>query len=442
MRPAIALVVLSILALAACGSDPSNSRPDAGTDADSDASGDVTTDTAPDSSPDTDPDVVEDTGPDVVEDTGPDAVEDTGPDGTPDVSPDTAPDATPDTDVGPNPDDPLLCMETGGDWLPETCGHWECGLQPGCRAIIPGCNCGLGRTFVEGEGCQFDLSCERNDELCEDTGGTWDENSCGHYVCGEFPPVDCDGPEPGCDCGPCGAFEDGQGCVENPECGCDEESLCGDTGGDWLEATCGHYICGVEPPIDCLVPVPACDCGDDSIFDPVHGCVTDPSCTGGELCIETGGEWVEDRECGHAACGIFPPASCESPIPSCNCGPGMVYSDELGCVRDGFCGQSEQEVCTLSGGTWDEGTCGHYTCGVESGCLAIIPGCDCGFDSNYEPGVGCVTTQECGACPDPRNPRVQFVARTAEDCAAIFFACDEEQELFSGACGCGCIDPM
>ena len=53
----------------------------------------------------------------------------------------------------------LLCEETGGFWDIGSCWHYVCGLPPDCDAIIPGCNCGLGRNFEMGVGCVVDPAC-------------------------------------------------------------------------------------------------------------------------------------------------------------------------------------------------------------------------------------------------------------------------------------------
>jgi hypothetical protein len=58
-------------------------------------------------------------------------------------------------------------------------------------------------------------------------------------------------------------------------------------------------------------------------------------------------------------------------------------------------GPSEQELCETTGGTWDPGSCGHYTCGQFPDCDAIIPGCDCGVGRNFEAGVGCFDDPSC-----------------------------------------------
>jgi hypothetical protein len=69
----------------------------------------------------------------------------------------------------------------------------------------------------------------REAHLCFHSGGEWDESSCGHYTCGEFP--ECDAVIPGCDCGPAANFVEGEGCVEDSACPplpCSEDSQCPD----------------------------------------------------------------------------------------------------------------------------------------------------------------------------------------------------------------------
>jgi hypothetical protein len=57
------------------------------------------------------------------------------------------------------PSEQSLCEETGGTWDPLSCGHYPCGQFPACDAIIPGCNCGPGKNFVAGTGCVIDPAC-------------------------------------------------------------------------------------------------------------------------------------------------------------------------------------------------------------------------------------------------------------------------------------------
>ena len=53
-----------------------------------------------------------------------------------------------------------LCMSTGGAWHTGGCGNWVCGQEMLCGMIsTPGCDCGVGKNFVEGVGCTDDWSC-------------------------------------------------------------------------------------------------------------------------------------------------------------------------------------------------------------------------------------------------------------------------------------------
>lgn len=149
-------------------------------------------------------------------------------------------------DTGFIPEDEL-CFNTGGEWLPDTCGHWVCGYEPGCDAIVPGCDCGEGYTFAEGEGCVEDDLCAKAAEevLCVETGGSWDPLACGHYECGI--PNECEAVDPGCDCGSGRNFDPSAGCEEDVECPvtplgevCDPSTPTCGTGA----ACC--YPCGVQ----------------------------------------------------------------------------------------------------------------------------------------------------------------------------------------------------
>jgi len=179
-------------------------------------------------------------------------------------------------DLGSCEDDPCLCESTGGTWDETSCGDYVCGMPPLCDAIIPGCDCGAGETFVDGTGCAPDASCtcDTDECLCESTGGTWDETACGDYMCGV--PNDCRAVIPGCDCGFGQNFVDGSGCAADDGCTCDsDECLCESTGGTWDETACGDYTCGV--PNSCEAIIPGCDCGSGANFGD-EGCATDPSC--------------------------------------------------------------------------------------------------------------------------------------------------------------------
>jgi hypothetical protein len=169
-----------------------------------------------------------------------------------------------------------LCVTSGGSWE-MACGHWACGIPGRCDALTPGCNCGSSANFDEALGCVEDPVCgepAEEETLCLDSGGEWEESSCGHYACGE-PPA-CTAIFPGCDCGPTRTFEPGLGCVENASCGDPEErALCEDTAGYWDLGSCGHHQCG-EPPM-CDAIIPGCNCGEGRSFGD-EGCADDPAC--------------------------------------------------------------------------------------------------------------------------------------------------------------------
>lgn len=391
------------------------------------------------------------------------------------------------------------CERTGGTWDPLACGHYACGLPNDCEAIIPGCNCGEGSNFTDA-GCFPDEACASPDQeqaLCEDSGGRWREDACGHLTCGVID-VNCFVPEPGCDCGSSGNFIPGQGCADDPNCTdppSDDPALCAATGGTWDETSCGHYRCALAPACDAVIPgcncgpdanwtdgqgctydascqginktlcestqgtwddgscghyvcgerptcralIPGCDCGTDANFEGGVGCVTDAACVSAPdaqaLCQKTGGTW-EELTCGDYVCGARP--TCKAIIPGCNCGLEQSFDPQRGCYDDTQCDDPEL-LCELTLGTWDTAACGHYTCGVPNTCEALIPGCDCGTSSIFNDLAGCITSQKCKACPDPRDPAVNYISPDPKVCATIAFRCERGYTAFNDACGCGCI---
>lgn len=52
-----------------------------------------------------------------------------------------------------------VCMTTGGFWDIASCGHYPRSQFPDCDAIWPGCDCGIGRNYVTGIGCEIDPTC-------------------------------------------------------------------------------------------------------------------------------------------------------------------------------------------------------------------------------------------------------------------------------------------
>jgi len=118
------------------------------------------------------------------------------------------------------------------------------------------------------------------------------------------------------------------------------------------------------------------------------------------LCMETGGSWTS---CG-SDCG---PITCENPeLPEicttgcsaqCICPPDFVWSD-AGCLPvetcEGIPLDPEQALCILTGGSWENQSCGDYECGQPPSCEAIMPGCDCGEGMNFTL-EGCAADAAC-----------------------------------------------
>ena len=155
------------------------------------------------------------------------------------------------------------------------------------------------------------------------------------------------------------------------------------------------------------------------------------------MCEATRGIW-DEGSCGHWECGQ--PPACLALIPGCNCGPGRNFDTRFGCFVSELCDPADPAaaICQLTGGQWDPTACGDDVCGAAPDCDAIIPGCHCGDTRVFHGNVGCVTSDQCNACPDPRDPAVTYTSRDPAVCAQIRIACPDGQTLFSSECGCGC----
>ncbi len=66
-------------------------------------------------------------------------------------------------------EDAELCADTAGEWDEGSCGHYMCGQEPECAAVIPGCDCGPGHNFVDGQGCVADDACASAAFACGDS---------------------------------------------------------------------------------------------------------------------------------------------------------------------------------------------------------------------------------------------------------------------------------
>ena len=108
-------------------------------------------------------------------------------------------------------------------------------------------------------------------------------------------------------------------------------------------------------------------------------------------------------------------------------------------------GSDDQSLCEGSGGTWDDTACGHYVCGVPNDCEAIIPGCDCGEDSNFVDGEGCVADDTCAtfACGDEVECIValEYCVQTfpGQKGAPITYECNDMPKACADSVDCDCL---
>lgn len=183
---------------------------------------------------------------------------------------------------------------------------------------------------------------------------------CPGPICDGLDPVVWDGER--CvqiDCGTCVGADCGRAYRSMAECTAAQHAcvpeLCRSTGGDWLfwAEECLHYRCGVSVPAECLVGQPVCNCGALNVFDPVRGCIPDPTCVGDDpppdeiLCTSTGGRW--EGVCGPSHCGTPSPLACAAL--ACTCGPLEVWDRIRGCVESSEC-HTNREVgqgCSTDG---------------------------------------------------------------------------------------------
>jgi hypothetical protein len=231
-----------------------------------------------------------------------------------------------------------LCEATFGDWVdvggscPIRCGYEDDDTLSLCVGD-PQCNCGAGRTFVDGVGCTADASCGLGD-LCRATGGhplTGDrEDACSrHAVCGAIPggclETSMEASATACNCGPAMAFDPENGCVPDERCGTPwetEDAVC-HFSGHVVGEPCMPSYCGFESPFFCEHPT--CSCGEYEIFDPYRGCVWSPECRvrlRGTLCGE-GGSCDDGLACCNGVC-VTACDACDSdcdPITQCSTKP-------------------------------------------------------------------------------------------------------------------------
>jgi hypothetical protein len=230
---------------------------------------------------------------------------------------------------------------------------------PGC--LVDGEFHERGDTFPAGDGCNICICREdghvactlrpcpicpppepTSEELCERTEGTWDEDSCGHYRCGEFP--FCDAIIPGCNCGPDRNFREGLGCVKDPACrdGC----------GPGHECPPGSECnpCPPDPscPLCAVCGPPVCEsisCRFEEDCPPGSRCEGSSVCPPDVTCVWEGkpGICVPDDECcdprqepgvGENPICFEGATCCADGRWACNHGDGTPSCEELGRVCD------------------------------------------------------------------------------------------------------------
>lgn len=85
-----------------------------------------------------------------------------------------------------------------------------------------------------------------------------------------------------------------------------------------------------------------------------------------------------------------------------------------------------------------------FRASLHIGLAFLLVGCS-GFETesdgvDRDAGSGTDDAGQVDFCPDPENPRVHYEERNPAECAKLALDCDDSQNGFDNACGCGCID--
>ena len=72
-------------------------------------------------------------------------------------------------------------------------------------------------------------------------------------------------------------------------------------------------------------------------------------------------------------------------------------------------------------------------------CQLIDYTCPDGWNHFHERLCGCGCRKDTSSCPDPDDPDVNYVSEDPDECARIFFDCEESEDPFNNQCGCGCV---
>ncbi len=122
-------------------------------------------------------------------------------------------------------------------------------------------------------------------------------------------------------------------CVESGLCATSPEELCQTSGGTWTQQTCGHALCGNPPP--CAAVIPGCNCGPNANYVEGRGCVTDNACLAhlGESC---GGAVSQPRLCENGLVCV-PPDGGVGGTGTCHLQDGLVCSNGFTCPQGSQC---------------------------------------------------------------------------------------------------------
>ncbi len=175
-----------------------------------------------------------------------------------------------------------------------------------------------------------------------------------------------------------------------------------------------------------------------------HGLTLTGSCEAAETCggSSEGSCWCDDQcvsfgDCCTDAAEVCGVDECD-PARGDGCPEGerCVDGPPADCQPEDACGaqdaRSEGMCMAFWGYAWDGERCvGLSGCGCEGDDCAALP-------MELE---ACEAAYATCDCRDAADPAVHHVTQDPSVCQVIRYTCAPGQEMFSDACGCGCVDP-